>query len=155
MSRSVVERTQASGTPLGVTIDPVEITDPDDLDRAFAEVRQKGISAAILMQDPLFFNERKRIARLGLSNRVGTAVNNSVMVDDGNLMSYGPNHGLLFRRVGLYVDKVFRGQSPAQIPIEEPTRLELVINLRTADALGVSIAPSLLVLADRTVDLKG
>jgi putative tryptophan/tyrosine transport system substrate-binding protein len=155
MSRSVVERTQAAAASLGVTVDPVEIADPDDLDRAFPEVRRKGTSAAILMQDPLFFNERRRIAKLALSNRVGTMVANSVMVDDGSLMSYGANSGPLFRRVGLYVDKIFRGEGPAQIPIEEPTRLELVINLRTADALGVSIAPSLLALADRTVDLKG
>src|ERR671912_562493 len=151
MSRSVLERTQAAGLALNVSVDLVEISEPDELDGAFAATEQKGIKAAIFMQDPLFFNERRRIARLGLDKGVATMVASSVMVDDGCLISYGPNSGLLFRRVGSYVDRIFKGQSPGGIPIEEPTRLELVLNSKTADALGITISPSLLLQADRTV----
>src|SRR5918995_3610472 len=151
MSRSVLERTQAAGLALNVSVDLIEISEPDELDGAFAATEQKGIKAAIFMQDPLFFNERRRIARLGLYKGVATMVANSVMVDDGCLISYGPNSGLLFRRVGSYVDRIFKGQSPGGIPIEEPTRLELVLNSKTADALGITIFPSLLLQADRTV----
>jgi putative tryptophan/tyrosine transport system substrate-binding protein len=151
MSRSVLERTQAAGLALNVSVDLVEISEPDEIDGAFAATEQKGIKAAIFMQDPLFFNERRRIARLGLDKGVATMVASSVMVDDGCLISYGPNHGLLFRRVGSYVDRIFKGQSPGNIPIEEPTRLELVLNSKTADALGITMSPSLLLQADRTV----
>ncbi len=79
-------------------------------------------------------------------------VANGVMVSDGCLISYGANSAALFRRVGLYVDKILRGRSPSEIPIEEPTRLELVLNLRTAAALGLTLPPALLLSADKVIE---
>jgi putative tryptophan/tyrosine transport system substrate-binding protein len=152
MSRSVLERTQSAAAALNVRVDVVEISDPEDLDGAFADAGRSGIRAAILMQDPLFFNERTRIARLGLSHGVATMVFNSDMVDDGCLLSYGANSSALFRRVGLYVDKILKGRSPGEIPIEEPTRLELVLNLKTAAALGLVIPPALIQSADEVIE---
>jgi putative ABC transport system substrate-binding protein len=152
MSRSVLERTQAAGATLGVAVDVAEISDPEDLDGALAEAGRAGIKAAVFMQDPLFFNERTRIARLGLAHGVATAVVNSDMVRDGCLISYGPNSGAQFRRVGLWVDKILKGQNPGEIPIEEPTRLELVLNLKTAAALGLAIPSALVQSADEVIE---
>src|SRR5918994_1667995 len=152
MSRSVLERTQSAGAALDVSVDVVEIRDPEDLDGALADAGRAGIKAVVLMQDPLFFNERTRISRLGLAHGVATMVANSVMVRDGCLISYGPHFGTLFRRVGLYVDKILKGQNPGEIPIEEPTRLELVLNLKTAAALGLTIPSALVQTADEVIE---
>jgi putative ABC transport system substrate-binding protein len=152
MSRSVLERPQSAGAALDVSVDIVEIRDPEDLDGALADAGRAGIKAAVLMQDPLFFNEWTRIARLGLVHGVATMVANSVMVGDGCLIAYGPNFGAQFRRVGLYVDKILKGRSPGEIPIEEPTRLELVLNLKTAAALGLVIPPALIQSADEVIE---
>jgi putative ABC transport system substrate-binding protein len=152
MSRSIWERTRSAGTALNVSVEVVEISDPEELDGAFAEVGRQGVKAAILMQDPLFFNERKRIARLGLAHGVATMVANSVMVGDGCLMSYGPSSATQFRRVGAYVDKILKGRRPGEIPIEEPTRLALVVNLKTAAALGLAIPTSLLAQAGEVIE---
>jgi putative tryptophan/tyrosine transport system substrate-binding protein len=152
MSRAVGVRTQAAGAALGVAVDVAEITDPEDLDGALADAGRAGIKAASFMQDPLFFNERARLARLGLAHGVATAVVNSDMVRDGCLISYGPNFGAQFRRVGLWVDKILKGQNPGEIPIEEPTRLELVLNLKTAAALGLAIPAALVQSADEIIE---
>jgi putative ABC transport system substrate-binding protein len=152
MSRSIWERTRSAGTALNVSVEVVEISDPEELDGAFAEVGRQGVKAAILMQDPLFFNERKRIARLGLAHGVATMVANSVMVGDGCLVSYGPIYAAEFRRVGGFVDKILKGRSPSEIPIEEPARLALVVNLKTAAALGLTIPTFLLAQADEVIE---
>jgi putative ABC transport system substrate-binding protein len=152
MSNSVLERTQAAGATLGVAVDVAEISAPEDIDGALADAGRAGIKAASFMQDPLFFNERARIARLGLAHGVATAVVNSDMVRDGCLISYGPNFGAQFRRVGLYVDKILKGISPGEIPIEEPTRLELVLNLKTAAALGLALPSALVQTADEVIE---
>src|SRR5918993_1865813 len=152
MSRSVLEPTQSAGAALGVPVDVVEIRDPEDLDGALADAGRAGIKAVVLMQDPLFFNERTGIARLGLAHGVATMVANSVMVRDGCRISYAPNSGAQFRRVGLYVDKILKGRSPGEIPIEEPTRLELVLNQKTAAALGLVIPPALIQSADEVIE---
>ena len=151
-SRSVLERTQSAGRALDIAVDVAEISNPDDLDGALADTGRAGIKAVVLMQGPLFFNERTRIARLGLAHGVATMVANSVMVRDGCLISYGPHFGTLFRRVGLYVDKILKGQSPGEIPIEEPTRLELVLNLKTAAALGLAIPSAFVQSVDEVIE---
>ena len=152
VSRSVLDRTRSAGTALGVSVDAVEITDPEDLDGAFADAGRSGTRAVVLMQDPLFLNERKRIARLGLLHGVAISGAIDLLASEGCLMAYGANAAALVRRVGLYVAKILKGQNPGEIPIEEPTRLELVLNLRTAKALGLAIPPALLVQADEVIE---
>jgi putative tryptophan/tyrosine transport system substrate-binding protein len=151
-SRSVEAQTRSAATKLNVDVEVDQINAPEELDRAFSSVRRRGIPAVILMQDPMFFNERQRIAKLGLSNHVATMVANGLMVRDGCLMSYGPNFPAQFRRAASFVDKILKGQSPAEIPIEEPARLELVVNLSTANALGLTIPTALLTQADEVIE---
>lgn len=152
MSRSVEAQTRSVAAKLNVEVEVDQINAPEELDDAFSSVRRRGIPAVILMQDPLFFSERQHIAKLGLSNHVVTMVANGLMVRDGCLMSYGPNFPAQFRRAASFVDKILRGQSPADIPIEEPARIELVLNLKTANALGVTIADALLTQADEVIE---
>ncbi|MGY2048121.1 ABC transporter substrate-binding protein [Methylobacterium sp. JK268] len=152
VSRSVEEQTRAAAARLGIAVEADRIGRPDELESAFVAVRSRGIPAVIVMQDPLFFNERRRIARLGLAQGVATMVANGLMVSEGCLISYGPNFPAQFRRAAAFVDKILKGHSPAEIPIEEPARLELVLNLRTARALGLAIPAPLLAQADEVIE---
>lgn len=151
-SRSVEAQTRSAAAKLNIDVEVDQINAPEELDGAFSSVRRRGIPAVMLMQDPLFFNERQQVAKLGLSNRVATMVANGIMVQDGCLMSYGPNFPAQFRRAAAFVDKILKGQRPADIPIEEPARLELVVNMRTADALGLTIPAALLTQANEIIE---
>lgn len=151
-SRSVTEHTRAAAQPLDIEVQTAEIRELTDLERAFAEMARSDIRAAVLMQDPLFFNQRKRVSDLGRKHRIATIVGNSAMVRDGCFMSYAPDFGGQFRRVGGYVDRILKGRSPAEIPIDEPTKLELVINLKVAAELGVTISPALLARVDEVIE---
>lgn len=152
MSRAVEERTRSTATDLDVLVDVTRIDAPQELSGAFAGLSGRSIPAVVFMQDPLFFNERRQIAKLGLSNRIATMVANGLMVREGCLISYGPNFPAQFRRTASFVDKILKGHSPAEIPIEEPARLELVLNLKTADALGLEIPAALLAQADEVIE---
>ena len=152
MSRAVEDRTRSTAQNHGVSIEVTQIDSAQDLSGAFETIKTNAIPAIVFMQDPLFFNERKQIAKLGLSNRVATMVANGLMVREGCLISYGPNFPAQFRRVASFVDKILKGHRPAEIPIEEPTRLELVLNLKTAEALGLAIPAALLAQADEVID---
>ena len=97
-------------------------------------------------------NERKQIAALAMARRLPTMVTSSLMVEVGNLMSYAPDFEALFRRSAAYVDKILKGTKPADLPVEQPTKFDLVINLKTANALGLTIPSPLLLRADRVIE---
>ena len=104
-----------------------------------------------MVRDGVCLEQRRRIAELAVTNRRATVSDNREYVDTGALMSYGPNLADQFRRAAGYVDKVLKGAKPGDLPVEQPTKLELVINLRTANALGLTIPKSLLLRADEVI----
>jgi putative ABC transport system substrate-binding protein len=100
----------------------------------------------------MFWNERKQIATLALRHKMASLFAIRAHVDDGGLISYGPSYHALFRRAAAYIDKILKGETPADLPVERPTKFELVINLKTARALGLDVPPTLLALADEAIE---
>jgi putative tryptophan/tyrosine transport system substrate-binding protein len=105
-----------------------------------------------MLVSAMFFSERRRLVDLAAKNRLPAVYPQREFVDAGGLMSYGPDLADLFRRTATYVDKILKGAKPEDLPIEQPTKFELVINLNTAKALGLTLPPSLLLRADQVID---
>jgi putative ABC transport system substrate-binding protein len=122
-----------------------------EFDRAFASIAQERAQAVIVLSAPDFNAERRRLAELALRYRLPTMFGPRQHVDAGGLMSYYPHLADLFRRGASYVDKILKGAKPADLPVEQPTKFELVINLKTAEALGITIPPMLLFQADEVI----
>jgi putative ABC transport system substrate-binding protein len=122
-----------------------------DLERAFHEAVKARVNALITVTSSPLFLERRRIAELALKNRLPTMYQGSAWVEAGGLMSYSTNDLEIFRRAATYVDKIFKGTKPADLPIEQPTKFEFVINLKTAKQIGLTIPPSVLARADRVI----
>jgi putative tryptophan/tyrosine transport system substrate-binding protein len=125
---------------------------PKDFDRAFSEMTRARAGALTVPSTPMFSSERRRLVDLTAKNRLPTVFSFREYVDAGGLMSYGPDLAALFRRAATYVDRILKGTKPADLPVEQPTKFELVINLKTAKALGLTIPPSLLQRADQVID---
>jgi putative ABC transport system substrate-binding protein len=136
---------------LGVRLQFVEAQGPDDFDRAFSDMTRARAGALTLLQSVMFNTERRRLVDLAAKNRLPAVYPSREGVDAGGLMSYGPNLADLLRRAAAYVDKILKGAKPADLPVEQPTKFELVINLKTAKALGLTIPPSLLQRADEVI----
>jgi putative ABC transport system substrate-binding protein len=148
----VFKETQAAGRTLGIEVQSLEVRGPDDFDGAFEAARKQRPDALITVEDPLTFTYQKRIADFAVADRLPSLHGLRGDVVAGGLMSYGANIGDLFRRAAGYVDKILKGAKPADLPVEQPTRFELVINLKTARALGLTIPPTLLVRADEVIE---
>jgi putative ABC transport system substrate-binding protein len=142
---------QAAAPTLGVTLLSFEAKRADEIDRAFAAMRRKRPGALIVMGDPLFGTHRRRIVELSAGSRLPAIYSIREFPDAGGLMSYGTNFDDLYRRAATYVDKILKGAKPADLPIEQPTKFELVINLKTAKALGLAIPQSVLIRADHVI----
>ena len=125
---------------------------PDDFDGAFEAVRKQRPDAMITAEDPLTFNYRKRIADFATAQQLPSLSGLSEFAKAGGLLSYGPNEVDYTRRAAGYVDKILKGAKPADLPVQQPTEFELVINLKTAKALGITIPPSLLARADEVIE---
>src|SRR5205823_5018442 len=124
---------------------------PQDLDAAFSALRSLRAEALMLVLDPLFISQRPRLAELTATSRLPAMYALREDAEAGALMAYGPHFPDLFRRAATYVDKILKGAKPADLPVEQPTKFELVINLKTAKALGITMPPSLLLLADEVI----
>lgn len=135
----------------GLQPQPVEVQRPDDLDNAFSVMTKGGAGALIMLQSPLFPSERARIADLAAKSRLPAMYPQREFVDAGGLMSYGPDYADLYRRAAIYVDKILKGSNPAELPVEQPTKFELVINLKAAKQIGLTIPPNLLARADKVI----
>ena len=137
---------------LGVRLQVVEARRPEDLDRAFSDMVKARADALSVVATPLFDAERGRIVALAAKSRLPAIYTFSRYVEAGGLMSYGPDIPDLFRRAATYVDKILKGAKPADLPVEQPTKFELIINLKTARALGLKIPPLLLQRADQVIE---
>jgi ABC-type uncharacterized transport system substrate-binding protein len=142
---------QAAARKLGLGVGTFEIRRADDIAPAFAAIKG-GAEALYVAGSPLTNNSRVRINTLALGARLPTIMASREYVEAGGLMSYGPSFPDLFRRAASYVDKILRGARPADIPVEQPTKFDLVVNLTTARALGLDIAPNVLALADEVIE---
>ena len=136
----------------GVEIEPVEVRSPDDFPAAFAALSSKGIHAVMAVGNPVNFKGRQLIADFALRNRLPSMYDERLFVDAGGLMSYAPSSTAAFRRAATFVDKILKGAKPADLPVEQPTTFELVINAKTAKRLGLAIPPALRLRADHVLE---
>ena len=135
---------------LGLKLQIVE-PGPDELETAFSTITKARAGALIVLQGPLTGSYRKQIVELAVKSRLVATYHESEFVEIGGLMSYGTNVSDLYRRAAIYVDKILKGAKPADLPVEQPTKFELVINLKTAEALGLTIPSALLFQADEVI----
>jgi putative ABC transport system substrate-binding protein len=141
---------EVAARTLGMRLEPVPVRGPNDFDSAFKAMR--GASGLLLIDSVLFTTHHARLAGLAATSRLPAIYGYREFVDVGGLMSYGPDFPDLYRRAAVYVDKILKGAKPADLPVEQPTKFELVINLKTAKALGLTIPQSLLQRADQVIE---
>jgi len=148
----VLKATKAGARALGLKGRVFEIRDVPDLDGAFRTAKADRADAMYVLPSPTFNRHRARLAELALKHRLPGIYEAKEYVDAGGLMSYGPSFSDLYRRSAHYVDRILKGAKPGDLPIEQPTKLDLAINLKTAKALGLTIPPSLLQRADQVIE---
>jgi len=151
-AKDMRKEVKVAARALGVRLQFIEARGPDDFDRAFSEMTRARAGALTVLGGSMLFSERKRLVDLAAKNRLPAVYPWREGVDAGGLMAYGPNVADLFRRAATYVDKILKGAKPGDLPIEQPTKFELVINLKTAKALGLTIPRSLLQRADQVIE---
>jgi putative tryptophan/tyrosine transport system substrate-binding protein len=135
--------------PVGL---PVEASTPEGIDSAFSKMREQNADAVIVAPDTVFVEERQRIADLAIKYRLPSVFSFREHVEAGGLMSYGQHLADSYRRAATYVDRIFKGAKPSELPIEQSTKLELLISLKTAKALGITVPPTLLATADEVIE---
>jgi putative ABC transport system substrate-binding protein len=140
----------AAGT-LGIEVAPLEVRQAEDMAPAVERIKGRA-DALYVCPDPLISTNHVRINALALAAHLPTMHAVKEYVEDGGLMSYGPHFPDLFRRAGDYVDRILRGAKPGDLPIEQPTKFELIINLKTAKALGITLPPTVLATADEVIE---
>jgi len=146
------EATEAAARKLGAALEPIEARAPEDFDRAFAAAVRAKAQALLALDDPLTVGYASKIVALASTSRLPAMYGFREFPDEGGLMSYGPNFVDLFRHAVRFVDKILKGAKPADLPVEQPTKFELVINLKTAKALGLTVPPTLLAQADEVIE---
>src|SRR5262245_36739440 len=143
---------EAAGRTLELQVQIINVRDRDDLKRAFATMARERVDSLVVPADPFLFTERVRVAELTHEHRLPTMCSTREFVEAGGLLSYSVRLSEQFRRAALFVDKILRGASPATLPVEPPRQYELVINRKSAKALGLTISPSLLLRADQVIE---
>ncbi len=146
-----LEETEAAAPSLGLRLRSVEVRGPGDLDAAFKAVTSARPSALITLADGMLFENRTRIVEFAAKSRLPAIFPERQFAEAGGLMTYGPSIASNFRRAATYVDKILKGAKPADLPVEQPTRFDLVVNLKTAKALGLTIPQSILVQATEVI----
>jgi putative ABC transport system substrate-binding protein len=141
-----------AGRTLGVKLQAVGARTGTDLEGAFSAMARARAQAVLVLASPAFFAERQRVVELAMTHRLPTMFGLKEAVEAGGLMSYGADYGDLFRRAAIYVDKILRGAKPGELPVEQASKFELVINIKTATALGLKIPQSLLGRADQVIE---
>ena len=143
---------EAAATALGLTLVSVEVRLPTDIEVAFQTLAQQRVELLLIIPEALFLIERKQIVALAAAARLPTLYSTREHTEDGGLMSYGTNIRASWRRAADYVDKILKGAKPGDLSVEFPTKLELIINLKTVNALGLKVPPALLARADEVIE---
>ena len=146
-----LNKMKADATLLGLSLHLLEASAPNEFDKVFAAMVRDRADALLVVADAMFSANRVQLADLAAKNRLPTVYTFREYVDAGGLMSYGPNLVSQYRQAAMYVDKILRGAMPADLPVAQPTRFELVINFKTTRALGITIPQSLLQRADEVI----
>jgi putative ABC transport system substrate-binding protein len=148
----LLRETEAAARTLGLQVQSLEVRGPDDFENALPAAVSGGAGALFVVDDPLVFIARLRIAAFAARNRLPMTAIYRQFAEAGGLMTFGANLADLYRRAAIYVDKILKGAKPADLPVEQPTKFELIINLKTAKALGLTIPQSLLIRADQLIE---
>jgi putative ABC transport system substrate-binding protein len=143
---------QLPARQLGIQLHSLEVRSPNDFDQAFEDATRARAGALFILGDPVTVSNLKRIAGLAAKSRLPSILHISEFADAGGLVSYGPDRADLYRRAATYVDKILKGAKPGDLPVEQPTKFELVINMKTAKAIGLTIPQSVLFRADRVIE---
>jgi putative ABC transport system substrate-binding protein len=143
---------EVAARTLGMRLQPLEARTPGELDSAFAAMTTEAAGAVVVLVDAMFIDQRTRIAELAATRRLPAVYGQVEHVESGGLMAYAPNFLANYRRAAVYVDKILKGAKPGDLPIEQATKFDLIINLKTAKALGLTIPPSLLQRADQVIE---
>ena len=151
-SALVYKETQAGGRTLGIDVQSLDVRGPDDFDGTFEAARRLRPDALITVEDPLTASYRKHIADFAAGQQLPSLHGIREFVAAGGLISYGANLADLSRRAAYYVDKIFKGAKPADLPVQQPTKFEMVVNLKTAKALGPTVPESILVRTDKVIE---
>jgi putative tryptophan/tyrosine transport system substrate-binding protein len=146
------QQVESAGKRLGVKLVSAEVREPNDLDTAFELLSNEHVQAVVVLPDAMLFQERQRVAELAAAARLPAVYGFRDHVDAGGLISYGVNYADNFRRAAIHVVKILNGAKPSDLPVEFPNKLELVINLKAAKALGLDIPPTLLARADEVIE---
>jgi putative ABC transport system substrate-binding protein len=143
---------QTAASALGVSIQPVKVRSREEFEQAFDKIADARLDGIMMPPNRLVAASRTLIARLALMHRLPLMVGHRAYMEPGALMSYGADVPGMIRYMAVYVDKILKGKKPADLPIEQPTKLELIVNLKTAETLGITIPPSLMVQADELIE---
>ena len=149
---SQLKAAQIAAQSLNVELHVAEASTPDKFDSAFATISESNAQALLVLQTAMFFNQYPRIVALAMASHLPALFAEREVAEAGGLMAYGPSIPALFQRAAVYVDKIFRGANPAELPVELSTTFELVINLKTAKALGLTVPDRLLSTADEVIE---
>jgi putative ABC transport system substrate-binding protein len=147
----ITKQVQAAAPSLGVTLQPYGVRDPEDFGGIFEKISHNPPDALFSIADRLISSQRKQIVEFGVKSKIPTMFDTAPAVEAGALMAYGPTRAEVSRRAAIYVDKILKGAKPADLPIEQPTKFELIINLKTAEQIGLTIPQNVLIRADKVI----
>ena len=147
-----VQQTQIAARILRVELEVLAVNSPDDFEPAFRRAADAGVTALIQIDDAMLTTHRQRLVELATSHRIPGAYGFREFVEIGGFMALGPSYSELYRRAAEYLDKILKGAKPADLPVQQPTKFELILNLKTAKALGLTISPTLLARADGVIE---
>jgi putative ABC transport system substrate-binding protein len=145
------KESQLAGRELGLQLHSMEVSSADKFESAFKEANQARSAALAVTSSPFINSNQRRIAELATKTRLPAIYNRGDFIENGGLMSYGANPLDLYRRAATYVDKILKGTRPADLPVEQPTKFEFIINQKTAKQIGLTIPPHLLARADKVI----
>jgi putative ABC transport system substrate-binding protein len=146
------EAARTAAKALGIELIPLEISEPGTLEAAFGKVMPYRAGAFTVLTDPMLYSQRSRIVKLVADRPLPAMYPQPEFAEAGGLISYGQNSRETFRRSAIYVDRILKGTKPADLPVEQPSKFEMVVNMKTAKALGVTIPQAILVRADRVIE---
>ena len=150
--QGVLDDSKRASLILGLRLEAFEVRTAEDFDAVFARIRQSRAEGLTFIPSPLFFHHRAQIAALAIKHRLAFVAEMRLLAEAGALLAYDHNQREMWRQVAMYVDRMLRGAKPADLPVQEPSKFDLIINLKTAKALGLTIPPSVLARADQVIE---